>query len=62
MVTNSTFLYANNEISEKEMKKLFCSYNKKNKIPSNKLNKGCGGPIYWTLQTLLKEMEEDTKK
>ena len=36
-----TFLYANNELTEKEIKKTIHNGFKKNKIPRNKPNQGC---------------------
>ena len=35
---------------------------KRNKIPRNTFNQGSERPIIWNYKTLLKEIEEDTKK
>ena len=43
----TAFLFTNNKISEKEIKrKNNCNSNQKNKTPRKKLSKGYEGPIY----------------
>ena len=54
-----------NAISEKRNEKnpnYYFNYNKRNKIPRNKLNKGCEAPYIENYKALLKETEKDTVK
>ena len=49
---SKAFLYANNEISETEIRKKYpnCYSNKKNKVLRNKLNQGCKRTVFRKLQ------------
>ena len=58
------FSYANNQLSEREIKKTipFTIASKKNKIHSNKINQEFKRPVLGKYKTLKKEIEEDTNK
>ena len=55
------FLYANNELSEREIKKAITfTIASKNKITRNKFNQGYKNPYSENYKTLKKEIEEDS--
>jgi DNA-binding transcriptional regulator GbsR (MarR family) len=58
-----TFLYTNNEQIEKEGRQNNSTYKSlKNKIPRNKLNKGCKRSLKENYKQLKKEIAEDYRK
>ena len=56
------FVYTNNELSEREIKKIPFLIASKAKILRNKFNQGCKTPYLENYKALKKEIEEDTNK